>query len=92
MTTLQTAYVVEETPEAWRNYLDENERKYRSYFKDREQFSMFMGLPIPDSYRMTLLEIMSEDKRVKACKGVDGMDKAHRSKCIMCCWRFPNFL
>lgn len=91
MSTLKTVRVVEETPEAWNRYVDENEGKYRSFFKNRDQLSMFLGLPVPDSYRLTLLEIMSEDKRVKECWGVKGKDKAHRSKCIICCWRFPNF-
>lgn len=85
---LMDAEVVEEPPVCFETFLQKYERKYAQYFKDYDEFTMFMMLPLNDAQRHQLLVKMSQDKRltrsVRDCPGVSWQTGDHRELCIPC--------
>lgn len=90
MSELRSCRVVGETPREWEIYLKKYEARYLCNFKDYEEYELFMGLPVPDTFREVLLAAMSKDKEAKSCPGVAGSSEDHRKRCLLCCWKFPQ--
>lgn len=85
-------YQVEPPPETidgWQQKQDKEYLVWGQYFATRAEFEYFVMLPLTDTQRLQILEVLKTEKRfteeLRACKGQLDSDKHHRSRCVKCC-------
>lgn len=78
-----------ETIEGWENELDRLRGKWGHYFKNNEEFELFVMLPLTDEQRMKVLRDVGEEakfkREIRECTGKVGSSSEHRKECIDCC-------
>ena len=85
-------YQVEPPPETlqgWEQELARLRGKWGQFFKNDEEFELFVMLPLSDEQRWTVLRAVGEEaklkKEVRECTGKKGSSPQHRALCISCC-------